>query len=362
MKTEALNLREIFLHDVPLLDVRAPVEFAQGAFPAATNLPILNDEEREQVGICYKEQGPEAAEVLGHQLVSGDVRAQRLATWISYLEANPSAQLYCFRGGKRSQLTESWLAEAGYSIPRIQGGYKRLRQYLLDIYEHLPPVTLLSGRTGTGKTLLLRQLEAMIDLESHANHRGSAFGKHPAGQPSQIDFENAVAIEFLKKNRPLVLEDESRLIGRIHLPLTLQAAMKAAPVVVLEDSLAARVERISQEYIHEQFSILLALTGTAEEAHQRHKAMFLEAIDAIRKRLGGVGHQELRAMVARAFEVNSMQLHCAWIERLLVDYYDPMYDYQLGLKADRVCFRGNTGEVLAFLRDREAQSSPAAID
>ena len=45
------------------------------------------------------------------------------------------------------------------------------------------------------------------------------------------------------------------------------------------------------------------------------------------------------------------EAHRSWIETLLRDYYDPMYAYQLGLKADRVIFRGSYDEVAAFLAD-----------
>ena len=44
------DYRRLFLEDVPLLDVRAPVEFAQGAFPAAENHPLINDAERHEIG------------------------------------------------------------------------------------------------------------------------------------------------------------------------------------------------------------------------------------------------------------------------------------------------------------------------
>ena len=40
------------------------------------------------------------------------------------------------------------------------------------------------------------------------------------------------------------------------------------------------------------------------------------------------------------------------VEELLVDYYDPMYNYQIQKKLDRVVFKGNAVEVLAYLDDR----------
>ena len=46
---------------IPVIDVRSEGEFEQGRIPLATNVPLLNNEERKKVGICYKENGNEAA-------------------------------------------------------------------------------------------------------------------------------------------------------------------------------------------------------------------------------------------------------------------------------------------------------------
>ena len=77
------DYRHIFLNDVPMMDVRAPVEFGQGAFPGVANLPLMDDGERQQVGTCYKHKGQEAAIALGHQLVSGTIKRQRIEAWRS---------------------------------------------------------------------------------------------------------------------------------------------------------------------------------------------------------------------------------------------------------------------------------------
>ena len=69
------DYRALFLGDVPMMDMRAPAEFCQGAFPSALSLPLMTDDERAQVGICYKQRGQAAAIELGHQLVSGDIKA-----------------------------------------------------------------------------------------------------------------------------------------------------------------------------------------------------------------------------------------------------------------------------------------------
>ena len=61
MRGDTDNFAELFLDDVPMMDARAPVEFAKGAFPGVVNLPLMNDLERQKVGTCYKQQGQQAA-------------------------------------------------------------------------------------------------------------------------------------------------------------------------------------------------------------------------------------------------------------------------------------------------------------
>ena len=70
---------DIFKHSTPLLDVRSPMEFRRGAFQHASNLPLLDDAEREAVGTRYRQRGKEAAIALGGELVNGDSRLSRLS-------------------------------------------------------------------------------------------------------------------------------------------------------------------------------------------------------------------------------------------------------------------------------------------
>ncbi|HAP53946.1 MAG TPA: tRNA 2-selenouridine(34) synthase MnmH, partial [Marinobacter adhaerens] len=125
----------LFLNDVPLMDVRAPVEFSRGSFPNTENAPLMNDEERHRVGICYKEKGQDKAIELGHQLVSGDIKAQRIEAWKRFVARHPNGYLFCFRGGLRSRLTQQWIREAGIDYPLVKGGYKALRRFLIDSLE-----------------------------------------------------------------------------------------------------------------------------------------------------------------------------------------------------------------------------------
>ena len=244
------ELHQILIEDTPFLDVRAEVEYQQGTMPTSINLPILTNQERHRVGLCYKQQGSIAATTLGHQLVSGDTRDQRIARWTDFLRTQPKAHLYCWRGGQRSEIAQLWLKEAGFEVPRINGGYKALRQYLLRCFEHIAPLIVVSGYTGVGKTDFINQFSESIDLEALAHHRGSAFGKRVSPQPVQADFENSLAIDLLKKKHAehfLFVEDESRLIGRIQVPHLFKNAMDDAAIVVLQDSLKQRVERILQD-------------------------------------------------------------------------------------------------------------------
>ncbi len=347
------ELQTLFLNNIPLIDVRAPVEFAAGAFPHAANLPILNDAERHQIGICYRNKGPDAATALGHDLVSGALREQRIAAWYDFALAHPDAAIYCFRGGQRSTIAAQWLKQAGVDLPRVEGGYKALRRLLLTQMTSLPPLIIVSGKTGSGKTRFLAQFPRKVDLEHHANHRGSAFGKTLTEQPAQINFENAVAIEFLHLARddetgtPVLIEDESRLIGRVHLPPELQVKMKMSPVLVIEDTLESRARHIFEEYIVENWQ--LHQSRFNDHAPFRFSEYLLTAIDAIKKRLGAASHAEIRqimvAVLERQTQTGDLTGHLAWIELLLERYYDPMYLFQLKKKADRILFRGSADTV-----------------
>ena len=181
------EFRQLFLTNHPLMDVRAPAEFVKGAFPQAINLPLMNDSERTKVGTCYKQQGQQAAIELGHALVNGNIKQQRIDAWCQHIQQQPNSFLYCFRGGLRSQLTQQWLQHAGINIPYVQGGYKAMRAFLIKTIDSAPEknqILVISGSTGSGKTEFIHQRKDAIDLEGIANHRGSSFGSQITAQPS----------------------------------------------------------------------------------------------------------------------------------------------------------------------------------
>lgn len=329
------ELRKLFLDKTPLIDVRAPIEFQDGAIPHSINLPLMNDEERRQVGTCYKQLGQAAAIELGHQLVSGEIKETRVKNWRNFIQQYPETEVFCFRGGLRSQISCQWLNETGISKKPLPGGYKRLRHFFLSILNDapLPKMIRLGGLTGSGKTLLLEKVPHHLDLENLANHRGSAFG--PRGyQPSQITFENKMALELLGLQGKIILvEDESATIGQLTVPQRLFSTLRDSPMIILETSHEERLQNIFNEYVKPS-----------------SRDFFLTGLGKIQKRLGGVKFKFLSDEISKAFE-SPMELafHEAWISILLKEYYDPLYQKGIRYNQEKILFQGNQAEVLSYL-------------
>ncbi len=361
------DFAELFINDVALIDVRAPVEFAQGSFPYAVNIPLMNDKEREAVGIRYKEQGQDEAILLGAELVNDENRKQRTEQWIEYLEKNGKkwgGVIFCFRGGLRSQISQQWVFDkTGQQYPRVQGGYKAMRRFLIDTIEKVSqemPILVIGGRTGSGKTRLLKQFDNSIDLEGLANHRGSAFGPTATPQPTQINFENALAIELLKKQHEghsfLIIEDEARNVGSIGVPQALFEAMKHSPMVKLEVSESERNKVSIEEYILDSQQSFDEFYGK-EKGFQALSEHLHNSLNKIQKRLGGVRYKQAKQQLQSAIENyqnnNSLEGFIPLVTSLLTEYYDPMYDYQISKKQDRVIYSGSYLEISSFIESYE---------
>jgi len=338
------NFEGIFTNKMPLLDVRAPIEFKQGAFPTAVNYPLMDDEQRKKVGICYKNYGKDAAIKLGNKLVSGEQRACKISDWLEHIEKNPLGYIYCFRGGLRSRTVQQWLAAEGIQYPLVKGGYKAMRNYLIQTLDELSEsfnFIIIGGRTGTRKTDLITVSENAVDLEGRANHRGSSFGRRVGGQPTVINFENQIAIDLLKlKSRysTVFLEDEGVTIGSCSVPAPLRKQIKSSPLYLVEATIDERVENILSDYVLTLSDEYIMADQTQGWQTYRH-AMFA-SLDRIKKRLGGERHCRLLKMMEIAFKTQSSfadsDLHRDWIKVLLSEYYDPMYDFQIEKKQLRV--------------------------
>ena len=115
-----------------------------------------------------------------------------------------------------------------------------------DIKNYAEKWIIVGGLTGSGKTDLIKKYKYSIDLEFIANHRGSAFGKTEIDQPSQSNFESLVTEEYLLKQKStfLLMEDESRFIGKVHLPGKWYDKMQVSEIILLESDLEERAKRI----------------------------------------------------------------------------------------------------------------------
>jgi tRNA 2-selenouridine synthase len=238
----------------PVIDVRAPSEYTKGHVPGAFNIPLFDDAERKEVGTAYKQVNKEAAmylglEFAGKKLVElakeGEKRAGRKKTLL----------VHCWRGGMRSR-SMVWLFETlGLTCYLLEGGYKSYRQYLHELLGRPLRLNVLGGRTGSGKTDILHELERkgeqVVDLEGLAHHKGSAFGSlGEEEQPSTEQFENLLGMKLasLDPERLIWIEDESRNIGKCVLPGTLYNKMRESKIIFLDISRELRAQHLVKHY------------------------------------------------------------------------------------------------------------------
>ncbi|MCX7978615.1 MAG: tRNA 2-selenouridine(34) synthase MnmH [Bdellovibrionaceae bacterium] len=353
----------------PLLDVRSPVEFSEGTLPGARNIPLLTDSERAEVGTTYKKCGREAAIALGHRLVSGATKAERLSLWMDFIRNNPETIVFCFRGGLRSQTVQLWLAEAGMRSPILSGGYKAARRRLMEVIDQFSAIRnflVISGPTGSGKTHFLKKVAdflPVLDLEHIAHHRGSAFGAQEGPQPSQADFENQLAASILQlpsvtQRIPLVVEDESRMVGARVIPEAFFHRLRASPILWIDEPLEVRVENIFLDYI-----LSTPIGREFSENGLRVFTRYRRALDAIQRKLGGLRYSEIAGDMERSkkdYLSGEIESNKVWIRKLLEWYYDPLYLKSLERRQPEVLFRGPRHEALQWLRDQLQKDSFAA--
>jgi tRNA 2-selenouridine synthase len=292
----------------PILDVRAPAEYAQGHIPGAISLPLFTDEERARIGTTYKQVNPDKAVLLGLDYFGPKMR--RMVEEARKLAPGQEVRLHCWRGGMRSGAVQ-WLLElGGLQVNLLDKGYKDYRRWALAEMARPRQLRVLGGYTGSGKTAVLHALaaqgEPVLDLEKLANHQGSSFGSlGQPPQPTQEQFENdlAAALAALPDDRPIWIEDESRSIGGLGIPNDFFAQMQAAPLLVLDVPREARVQYLAADY-------------------GRHDAGGLaSAVLRLGKRLGGLVTKEALGAIAE----NDMPR----MVELVLAYYDKSYGYGL---------------------------------
>ena len=242
-----------------IIDVRSEGEFAEDHIPGAINLPVLNNAERERVGTIYKQVSSFDAKKIGAALVSANI-SRHIDSILQDRPRNWKPLVYCWRGGGRSGALAHVLAQIGWKVGQLDGGYKAYRRAIIEELPTLPAKfdwRVVCGMTGTGKSQLLRSLKTrgaqVLDLEELAAHRGSVLGNLPdAPQPAQKMFESRVwhALKHLSPERPVFVESESRKIGRLRVPPELIDAMWQSACVVIEAPIPVRVALLMDEYVH----------------------------------------------------------------------------------------------------------------
>ncbi|MBJ6725132.1 tRNA 2-selenouridine(34) synthase MnmH [Geomesophilobacter sediminis] len=331
---ETVAFNESLLETHLLVDARTPLEYEEDHIPGAVNVPLLTNEERVEIGIIHKNDGPKAARLRGLALTAH--RFPEMVDAVAKEAGGRPIVVYCWRGGLRSKTIATVLDLAGFPARQMIGGYKAFRNQVSAFFQdfrHPTPLVVLHGMTGIGKTTLLAILEqrgfAVLDLEGLARHRGSAFGELGLTQAlTQKRFETLLwdAIRKLPSDIPLVLEGESQRIGRLSLPGDFYDKMAQGIRVWCHAPVPVRVQRLIAEY------------GLPE-----YKEEMAEALGRIKKRLGGKCYEELKGNLER-WEMEP------FMTGLIELYYDKVYyknrewreDFGLGMEnfeaaADELC-------------------------
>ena len=300
-----------------VIDVRSPIEYEHAHLPGAVNVPIFDNEERKVIGTLYKQQSRELAIKKGLELFGPKMRGiveqveeiSNSKLQIPNEEYPSEIFLYCWRGGMRSGAM-AWLLQLyGFKVFLLAGGYKSYRRWAMEQLTFPHQLKILGGFTGSGKTEVLKQLQAegacVIDLEALAGHKGSAFGNmEQKPQPSQEMFENQLADalyqHYQKPDAPQIwVEDESQRIGLINLPQPFWQTMRYAPVFFLDVPFEERLTHLVNEY------------GTYP------KEALAQGIQRIAKRLGGLEAKN----ALQHLEAGDVTACFA----ILLKYYDKLY-------------------------------------
>ncbi len=292
----------------PVIDVRSPGEFAQGHIPGAYNIPLFDDAERARVGTLYSKTGAGSAILKGLEIALPKISLFQKN--LKSITGDKQILLHCWRGGMRSASMAELFNKAGFDVEILTGGYKAWRRFVREELAKPAQILVVGGATGSGKTELLHSLalkwEQVIDLERLACHKGSVFGAFgQKSQPTNEQFENDLFAEWnrLDRNKPVWIEDESRMIGKITLPDPVVEKISKGTFFYLDVGKTERIARLVKEYA------------------DFDKRTLSGAILQIRDRLGGTRvNDALAALENGRFEI---------VTDIVLSYYDKAYQFAI---------------------------------
>ena len=306
--------------DVVWIDVRSTAEHRESTIPGAVHVPIFDDEERARIGVAYKED-PGGAMDLGLAIASQ--KFPDLVGRIKQAAGDRLPVVFCWRGGMRSRSVATIVDLVGRPCGRLIGGYRAYRQYVTGRLaafraEDLPPAVVLHGMTGVGKTMLLARLmdggAPGLDLEGLARHRGSVFGGIGLDPANQRQFDSALLDELDRLTGApfVIMEAESKRIGRATMPDFLFEAKLRGVNIELTAPLPVRVERTLEQY-------------SLDDEDEFHAAM-AHAVGRIERRFSPDLRKRATGWLAERDFVSL-------IGALLEEYYDPRYRHAMGAYA-----------------------------
>ena len=304
---DEVSVIEALCEENTLIDVRTAQEYEKGSIPDAFNYPLFDNLERAEIGVIYRKIGKNAAVVKGLEFFE-----PRIQQFLSSLTDLKSKRLvvFCARGGMRSASVVRLLQYQGFQAAQLQGGYKSYRSYVLkQLRKPVPPLIVLHGRTGVGKTLLLKKLPDHLDLEEFAGHRSSLFGAINKMPQTQKNFEALLAKKILElpNTRPVFIEGESRKVGKVFIPQSLAEAMKYGTLVLLQASFDTRIRRIVEEY------------KICDEQTFLQTDLILQSMQNV---LGKKKAEQLHQWLRKGEFENMVHV-------LLEEYYDPRYEHAM---------------------------------
>ncbi len=313
-------MRKIVIESIPIekaleenyifIDVRTKEEFKEFHIPGALNIPLFTLEERKKISEIYYSKGEKQARIFALKVISPRL-PELVEKILKIKKTHGKVALYCWRGGMRSFSLAVVSYLAGVYIPIVKGGYRAFRKFILERIERLSErktFIVLYGPTGCGKTKILRTLKLkgfpVIDLEGLAGHRGSVFGGIGLKQPSQKMFDAMLwkEMEKYKNSDFLIVEGESRKIGKIHIPETFWKAMKKGRKIILTLPIEERVKVSLEDY----------------KISQNEPKIYIKSLEKIKKHLPLEKYNLIRNLIER-------ENYREAVKELMISYYDPLY-------------------------------------